>query len=78
MIESNIGKSKQLVSYKIINASLAQLVELLPLKEKVGGSNPSRGTKRTALLYKSKDMLIKKRANDLARARILTPERSFQ
>ena len=28
----------------IFSASLAQLVEQLPLKEMVGGSNPSRGT----------------------------------
>ena len=28
----------------ILSASLAQLVEQLPLKEMVGGSNPSRGT----------------------------------
>ena len=33
----------------ILSASLAQLVEQLPLKEMVGGSNPSRGNERSEL-----------------------------
>ena len=34
----------------IFSASLAQLVEQLPLKEMVGGSNPSRGNERSKLM----------------------------
>ena len=49
LAKDETGVRFSLPAYNFLSASLAQLVEQLPLKEMVGGSNPSRGNKRSEL-----------------------------